>query len=81
MDMADMPSRGTAPARGTGFILTHLISPCKLLDDNFSKSTWHLVFLLVRTKNLCQAEKRHFMCFFTLLLRAGVFFHCPRILS
>ena len=33
-DMADMPSRGTAPARGTGFILTHLISPCKLLRDN-----------------------------------------------
>ena len=30
MDMADMPSRGTAPARGMGFILTHLISPCKL---------------------------------------------------
>jgi len=29
MDMADMPSRGTAPARGMGFILTHLISPCK----------------------------------------------------
>ena len=53
MDMAEMPSRGTEPARGTDVILTHLISPCKLLDNNFPKSTRHPVLRLVWTKNLC----------------------------